>query len=303
MTAPATVSVPATSANLGPGYDVLGLALDIRLSAAARPAPAWNILIRGEGAGRLPANGDNLMARAYGRLCERRGWPLGPLEIEVDNPIPIGRGLGSSAAAIVTGMALAQLLHQGSLDRQELFQEAAAMEGHPDNVAPAVFGGLQRVINGESGVTAGAQELAGNVKVLLVIPDAPKSTARMREVVPEAIAPLVQAANDESLNHVLKGLAQGDPEGLRYSAEDRRHQPYRLAVQPESAAIFEIMQQTEHVAGVFLSGAGTAIGGWVVENTDPAEQVRRAVAARSLSAAVRLVSPDRSGVQGEIIGG
>lgn len=177
------------------------------------------------------------------------------------------------------------------------------MEGHPDNVAPAVYGGLQRVITRESGVTAGTQALAGNVKVLLVIPDTGKSTARMREVVPEAIAPLVQAANDEALKHVLEGLARGDPEGLRYSAEDRRHQPYRLAVQPESAAIFELVQQNEHVAGVFLCGAGTTIGGWVVENVDPTEQVRRAVEARSLSAAVQLVSPDRLGVQGEIIDG
>lgn len=303
MTAAAKVSVPATSANLGPGYDVLGLALGMRLSATAQPAREWKITTRGAGKQRLPTTGDNLMARAYRRVCERRAWPLGPLEIEVDNPIPIGRGLGSSAAAIVTGMALAQLLHMGSLDREALFQEAAAMEGHPDNVAPAVYGGLQRVITQASGVTAREQGLADNVKVLLVIPDAGKSTARMREVVPEEIAPLVQAANDESLKHVLEGLAKGDPEGLRYSQEDRRHQPYRLAVQPESAAIFELVQQNEHVAGVFLSGAGTAIGGWVVEPIDPTEQVRRAVAARSLSASVRLVSPDRLGVQGDIIDG
>ena len=237
MTDLATVSVPATSANLGPGYDVLGLALGLRLSATARPARQWKIATLGAGAGRLPTTGKNLMARAYRQICQRQAWSLGPLEIKVDNPIPIGRGLGSSAAAIVTGMALAQLLHQGRLDRELLFQEAAALEGHPDNVAPAVFGGLQRVTVLPGGVTASAQELADNVKVLLVIPHAGKSTARMREVVPREIAPLLQAANDESLKHVLEGLAQGDPKGLRYSAEDRRHQPYRLAVQPESAAI------------------------------------------------------------------
>ena len=303
MTDLARVSVPASCANLGPGYDVLGLALGLRLSATAQLTPEWKITTLGAGAQQLPTTGDNLMARAYGRVCRRRGWSIGPLEVKVDNPIPIGRGLGSSAAAIITGMALAQLLHQGRLDRDELFREAAAMEGHPDNVAPAVYGGLQRVTTQASGVSASAQELAGNVKVLLVIPHAGKSTARMREVVPEEVAPLVQAANDESLRHVLEGLAKGDPKGLRYSAEDRRHQPYRLAVQPESAAIFELLQLNEHVAGVFLSGAGTAIGGWVVGKIDPTEQVRQAVEARLLSASVRLVTPDRLGVQGEILDG
>ncbi len=299
----ARVSVPATSANLGPGYDVLGLALDLRLAATARPARDWNILIRGEGADQLPAKGENLMARAYVRLCGRRGWGGDPLEIEVDNPVPVARGLGSSATAIVAGMALAQLLHAGNMDRDELFREAVAMEGHPDNVAPAVFGGLQQVSMQGGKVTTDLLKLAATVKVLLVIPATIKSTDQMRAVVPEQLAPLVQAANDEALNHVLAGLADGDPEGLRYSEEDRRHQPYRLAVQPDSMAIFQLLQQHTDIAGAFLSGSGTTVGGWVLGDANPVDPIRQALESRSLTADVQLTHVDHQGVQGARIDG
>ncbi|UCH11142.1 MAG: homoserine kinase, partial [Fidelibacterota bacterium] len=139
-------SVPATTANLGPGYDILGLALDLYLVATAIPAEEWFFELRGEGRHLLDTCDMNLMARAFRESCDRYGWEVQPLRVESDNPIPLARGLGSSAAAIVTGMALAQLVNRGSIDKDALFRDAAELEGHPDNVAAAVYGGLQEVM-------------------------------------------------------------------------------------------------------------------------------------------------------------
>jgi len=294
-------SVPASSANLGPGYDILGLALDLRLIAAASPAEEWSILTKGEGSHLLDTCGENLIARAYRDICQRNGWAARPMKVKAENPIPIARGLGSSAAAIVTGMALAQLVNPGYIDKDILFREAAALEGHPDNVAAAVYGGLQEVAHDGNGYHARSRELSGAVRVLLVIPGSMKSTARLREIVPQELSPDVQAANDAALTHVLAGLAQGDPAQLRFSETDQRHQPYRLAVQPTSEVIFELLKEVPEVAGAFLSGAGTAVGGWVVGETDPTSRMKQALRERSISASVRLIRPSLEGVIGEII--
>lgn len=294
-------SVPASSANLGPGYDILGLALDLRLKATASPANEWSVVPEGEGAHLLDNCGENLIARAYQQACWTNGWEARPLRVTSDNPIPIARGLGSSAAAIVTGMALAQLINLGRIDKDALFRDAAAMEGHPDNVAAAVYGGLQELIRDGNGYQARSRPLAESVRVLLVIPGSMKSTAKLREIVPAELPTEVQAANDKALKHVLAGLAQGDAAQLRFSEADQRHQPYRLAVQPESETIFGLLREVPGVAGAFLSGAGTTVGSWVLDEADCTSRVEQALSERSISASVQLVRPDLKGVEGEII--
>jgi len=294
-------SVPASTANLGPGYDVLGLALSIRLKTTAASAGEWSVMISGEGAHLLDNCGENLIARACQQACEWNGWEAQPLHVKSENPIPIARGLGSSAAAIVTGMALAQLANLARLDKDALFRAAAAMEGHPDNVAAAVYGGLQEVIQNGDGYQAHSRQLDGSVRVLLVIPGSMKSTASLRKIVPQELPAEVLAANDKALRQVLAGLAQGDAALLRYSEADKRHQPYRLGVQPESQAIFGLLQEIPGVAGVFLSGAGTAVGGWILDEADCTSQVEQVLRERSISASVQLVPPDLKGIEGEII--
>ncbi|UCD39010.1 MAG: homoserine kinase [Fidelibacterota bacterium] len=296
-------SVPATTANLGPGYDILGLALDLRLTALAVPADEWIVEPQGEGSHLLDTCGYNLIAQAFEEACKRHGWDVYPLRIESDNQIPIARGLGSSAAAIVTGMALAQLVKLGRLDRDALFRDAADMEGHPDNVAAAVYGGLQEVSKQGPGCQVRTKDLSDSVKVMLVIPDQMKSTKELREIVPERLSAEDQAANEGALKHVLQGLAEGDAVHLRFSESDRRHQPYRLAVQPTSAAIFRLLQEHPAIAGVFLSGAGTTVGGWIAGEADPRTEIREALREQSITAAVMLTEPDREGTQGEVIRG
>ena len=293
-------TVPATTANLGPGYDVLGLALSLYLSAVAEPAQEWSVISRGEGADLLDTCGENLIIRAYRQICAARGWPDRPMRVIADNSIPIARGLGSSAAAIITGMALAQLQNQGCIDREALFQEAAILEGHPDNIAAAVFGGLQEVRPSNNKYCASNRSFHDSIRVLLVIPGSMKSTAELRTVVPVTLAPEEQAENDLALKNLLDGLARADSTLLRFSESDKRHQPYRLAVQPESQAIFRLLQGINDIAGVFLSGAGTSVGGWVLGKRDPTPDVGRALMDLSIPAEVRLIGPERHGVKGAI---
>lgn len=294
-------SVPATTANLGPGYDVLGLALNMHLKATAEFAEGWSVTTSGEGADILEEGRSNLVARACQRVSKRYGWEARPLQIKCDNSIPIARGLGSSAAAIVTGMALSQLANLGRLDKDALFQEAVAMEGHPDNVAAAVYGGLQEVSQDGSEYRTRSRSLADSIRILLVVPGVMKSTAKLREIVPKELPAEIQADNDKALKHVLAGLAGGDPDQLRFSEKDQRHQPQRLAVQPESQAIFRLLQGMSQVAGVFLSGAGTTVAGWVLDQSDCTDSVEQALREQSIVASVHLVKPDLEGAKGEVI--
>lgn len=293
-----STTVPATSANLGPGYDRLGLALNFYLKVEATPADSWLITNRGQGESVLETGADNLMARAFTRICRNRGWSPVPLHCACDNPIPVARGLGSSASAIVSGMALAQLITLGSIDRMMLLEEAAALEGHPDNVAAAIFGGLQDVRPQGKRTVSRSRDIADSISVLLVIPEALKSTEKMRSVVPDQLPPDAETANRRSLERVLEGLRTGDPDGLKYSEDDRRHQPYRLAAMQTSQAIFDILVETPEVAGAFLSGAGTTVAGWIVGAAEPVEAVARRLAQQNIQAEVRLARPDFNGVVG-----
>lgn len=301
MTPRYTISVPATTANLGPGYDRLGLALNLYLKTHAVASDQWQVNPRGEGSHLLDTCDQNLIARAFITSCEHNGWHVRPMLVESDNPIPIARGLGSSAAAIVTGMALAQLTNTDAIEKNSLFREAAAMEGHPDNIAPAVFGGLQEIIPAGDSFSTNRREIADGVKVLLVIPTQMKSTAELREIVPDSIPPDLQRKTDDALRQVLDGLAAGKPTQLRFSEQDHCHQPYRLEKLPESKIIFESLQGITGIAGTFLSGAGTTVAGWVVDNADPVADVEQRLSAKNIEAAVKIVSPDYDGVIGNVI--
>ena len=297
-----STTVPATSANLGPGYDRLALALNIYLKVEATPAGSWLITTRGEGEGLLETGANNLMARAFNQICRNRGWSPIPLHCDCENPIPLARGLGSSAAAIVSGLALAQLLNIGDIDRDMLLEEAIALEGHPDNVAAAIFGGLQDVSTLADQSVTRTREIAPSISVLLVIPDEMATTEKMRTVVPAQLPPQTELVNRRTVERVLEGLRTGNPGDLRRSEDDQRHQPYRLEIMPTSKAIFEILIATPEVAGAYLSGAGTTVAGWIVGGGQPVEAVAKLLSEQNIPAQVWLVKPDFSGAAGKIGG-
>lgn len=287
------LSVPATSANLGPGFDTLGLALDLRMEVKANPATSWSVVPRGEGADILPTDASNLIVQAA-----RHGLPAGfeqAYQLEIDNPIPVSRGLGSSATAIVTGLALAQLIMNGTVGRDRLFQDAAAYERHPDNVAPAIYGGLCICGQNEDG---GYHQRKGDIhpdlKVLIVIPATSASTEKMRGLLPETYPAEVLAANKADCEALLQGIASGGADQLRLSEDDRLHQPYRLPAQPVSHKVFHMLQQHEGICGAFLSGSGATVAGWVM-NSDPRADIVAQLASENIDAATHLLNPDLQG--------
>lgn len=295
------LAVPATSANLGPGFDQLGLALDLHLRVRAIPAPLWSVVVRGEGAEILATDATNLIVQAClkGRaLATAAGQHIRDqaYRLEVDNPIPVSRGLGSSATAIVAGLALAQLSKGGELERELLFQQAAAFEGHPDNVAPAVFGGL--CICGPAtahGFSHRQGQLDPRIRFLAVIPGQSASTAKMRGILPDHYADAVLAHNAEACAQLLRGLAAGDAEGLRCSEADQMHQPYRLSAVPVTGQIYELLRAHDGIAGAFLSGSGATVAGWVM-GPDPSVAIQALIQAHQIDARVVLLAPDLKGI-------
>ena len=292
------VSAPATSGNLGPGFDELGLAYDLRLEVVAKRAKHFEAQTVGEGAEDLPTDGSNLILASYREMCSALNLSAPPLSIEVRNPIPICGGLGSSATALVCGMALAYRVHGREVDRESIFQRAAAAEGHPDNVAPSVFGGLNRCGGQAWHFTSARMAIHPGIRVLLVTPDAKADTATMREALPCAWSEEDRHANKALTEKLVKGLADGKPEGLACSQRDRMHQPYRFPLQPKSECIFKYLCDHPDVAGSFLSGSGPTVAGWLLDKPDLiAESFRGPIEGLVGPVRIWMVSVDHEGLQ------
>ena len=287
------VSVPATSGNLGPGFDVLGMAFDWRMEARATFSDTWNIRVTGPAAGKLPSDDTNLMAVVYSAFCRDNGWPVRPLSIDMQSPLPLCGGLGSSATAIVGALALAFLANDQPVDRDRIFAEAARREGHPDNAAPAIFGGLQ-VCGSSSGFETRSAPVHESIGAVLVVLEAQASTEEMRQVLPKTWPDEDLAENKKLVARLLKGLETGDPEGLACSERDRIHQPYRFQAQPLSKQVFELMCGVPEIAGAFLGGSGPTVIGWVTEGQRP--DVAGVLEAAGIPAQIRDVAVDRDGL-------
>ena len=293
------LSVPATSANLGPGFDMLGLALDFRLSLRAGPSSAFKLTLRGEGAGTLPGNEDNLLAASYRHACIANGWPVMPLRIEIDNPIPISSGLGSSAAAICIGLALAREVHGKPWDRDRMLEEAIHIEGHADNVAPALLGGLICCEWNAGVFHPRRMPISPHIRILAATPQEQANTKAMRGILPNPQPPGLVEHHRALAYRLLEALAHAKAEGLQISCQDRLHQPHRLARLPKANAIFEIFKNHETLAGAYLSGSGPTIGGWVLGNGDPTKHLAQALRQSGINTTLRLLRLDQDGVRRE----
>ncbi|MEO3923678.1 homoserine kinase [Micromonosporaceae bacterium B7E4] len=258
---PFRVRVPATSANLGPGFDALGLALALYDDVSARTAPSGcRVEVTGEGAGELPTGDDHLVVRAMRAGFDALGGQPPGLAVECVNRIPQARGLGSSSAAIVAGIQLARaLVEDGTrqLDDAAALRLAAELEGHPDNVAPCLLGGFT-IAWTESGGTARAVRLpvAPQVRATVFVPEERGLTATARAALP-ATVPHADAARNAGRAALLVHALTTDPELLFEATEDRLHQPYRAAGMPGTAARLAELR----AAGVpaVVSGAGPSI--------------------------------------------
>jgi homoserine kinase len=256
-----SVKVPATTANLGPGFDALGLALTLWNETAFEPAEGFSLRIEGEGAESLAADHENLVVRATRRAYETAGRGMPPLAIRCTNRIPLGAGLGSSAAAIVTGLLGADALLGGPFSREAILNLAVEIEGHPDNVAPALLGGL--VVSTVDRGKFIAHRIVGAtgrlpLPVTIVIPDFDFPTRAARAALPEQV-PLKDAVHNISRAVlVAEALRTGDLELLGEAMDDALHQPYRLPLIPGAREAMEAARQAG-AAAVALSGAGPGL--------------------------------------------
>lgn len=262
----AAVSVPATSANLGPGYDCLGLALEVRdhyraeveFGPAAVGGPDVVVTVLGQGAdGSVGAGADNLVARSLLRGLAAWAAPeVARLRLTCHNRVPHGRGLGSSSAAIVGGLTLAAHLAPIDVADAEVLALASEIEGHPDNVAPAVLGGFT-VSWTEAGVGQ-ALRLTPHPEIAAVIavPEASLSTAEARDLLPEEV-PLAEAVHNLSRSALLTQALTSCPEHLLAATEDLLHQPRRASAYVASHALMSILRMDRHAA--VISGAGPTV--------------------------------------------
>jgi len=265
------VQVPATSANLGPGFDTLGLALaryDV-LDIEVLPT-GLEIEVHGVGEGIVPLDASHLVVRSIAHAFARCGLPLPPLRLVAHNTIPHGRGLGSSGAAIVAGVVAAQGLLTGitTFTSDDLLDIATELEGHPDNVAPALFGGLTIAWTTSDGPRHKKLNVHRGVSPLVLVPEHEMSTALARSLQPEHV-PHEDAVFNVSRSALLVAALIQSPELLLQATEDRLHQGYRAQAMPETDRLIRELRGEGHPAVV--SGAGPSI---LVLCNDPAERVR-----------------------------
>lgn len=255
---PVTVQVPASSANLGPGFDALGLALDLHDTITAEViGTGLEIEVSGQGQDGVPLDETHLVVQAMHATFDLVGGRPPGLRLTCDNAIPHGRGLGSSAAAIVAGIIAARALVEGGqalLDDAAAYQLAVDLEGHPDNVAAALFGGL--TIAWTDGAAAEVERLQTDVEVTVFVPPAAVSTERARGLLPETV-PHADAARNAGRSALLIAALTVAPHRLIFATQDWLHQAYRSEAMPES---YKLLQQLR-VEGIptIISGAGPTV--------------------------------------------
>jgi homoserine kinase len=253
-----TVRVPASSANLGPGFDALGMALDLYLECRFRHSPALNIRVRGRDASVISSSEDNLIWRTALQVAADVAAGMPPVELEIDNDIPIGKGLGSSAAALTAGVVIASQVLGLGWNPERVLLEAARIEGHPDNVAACVLGGIvASAIDSEGVARAVRVELHERYGVAVVVPDFLLPTVEARRVLPESYSRADTIFNVQRSALLIAALTSGATDAFPAALEDRLHQPYRFGLVPGLEAITRL--RAPGLLGCALSGAGPSI--------------------------------------------
>jgi homoserine kinase len=292
------VRIPASTANLGPGFDALGLALNLYNEVTAREAPSVSVTVEGEGTGKLPTGEHNVVVRAVRAAYEAVGRPFPGCALSCVNRIPLARGLGSSAAAWVGGLLAGNALLGSPLERAAILTLAARAEGHPDNVAAALYGGLTVSCSGPNGTTAVALPVPEQLRWVVLVPEVTSATAEARAVLPQTVPRLDAVFNVQRVALLLASLQANRAEGLRLALEDRLHEPYRLSLFPWMPEVAAAARQAGAL-GCVLSGAGPSLLAVVSGDAGGvAEAMEAALRRAGIRGGARALSVD---VQGAVV--
>ncbi|MFI5099809.1 MAG: homoserine kinase [Actinomycetes bacterium] len=258
--APVRVRVPATAANLGPGFDACGLALALYDDIVVQVTESGlDVQVAGEGADKVPSGERHLVVKAMRAAFKVLGGQPRGLALRCANRVPQGRGLGSSAAAIVSGVVAARSLVVGGVDRLDdlaLLRLAVSMEGHPDNVAACLLGGFTVAWTEPGGVRAVSSRVPDGVVPVALVPTTAVSTAKARRMLPESV-PFADAAHSAGRAALLSVALTTRPDLLLPATDDRLHQQYRAEAMPRSAALVDRLRAAGLPA--VIAGAGPTV--------------------------------------------
>jgi homoserine kinase len=293
----ARIRIPGSTANLGPAFDAVGIALQLYLTVqvSALPSEPSRIDVAGEDAHLIPCDETNLIWRAMRRVAERRGRPIPPFAMQVTNQIPITRGLGSSSAACLAGAAAADFLCGMGCSREEFLQSASDFEGHPDNVAPSLYGGIVASISNPR-VLCTRSEFPAAWTVVAVTPEFELQTSTARSVLPSEVKFAHAVLNVQNTAFLMTQLIHGRTEGVREAMSDFLHQPYRFALVPGLEEILEL-EDCDGLIGVSLSGAGPTVIALADSNEDEiGNRICSIFSDRGLKAKARPLKADTQGM-------
>jgi homoserine kinase len=252
------IRVPASSANLGPGFDALGMALGIYLTCRFESAGALSIRAAGRDADQISTGEDNLIWQTALAVARDVGGKLPPIVLEINNDIPIGKGLGSSAAALIAGVVIADHLLGLNWKPLRILDEAAQIEGHPDNVAACVLGSIVASAIDAGGVARAVRlELPARYGVAVVVPDFVLPTSEARKALPDCYSRQDAIFNVQRSALLIAALATGTTSAFPVAFEDRLHQPYRYPLVPGLEEMVNL--RAPGLLGCALSGAGPSI--------------------------------------------
>ena len=290
------VQIPATTANLGPGFDTLGMALQLyNIIEMEEIEQGLQIEVEGEGWQHIPLNDSNLVIKVANLVFKRVHYQPKGLKLRLINNVPVSSGLGSSATAIVGGLVAANVLSGNKLSEKDLLVMATSLEGHPDNVAPALLGGLviAGVVDGD--VKYVRVNPPAGMRCVVATPEFPLSTKKARDVLPRKV-PMSDAVFNISRTALLvASLLQGDLNLMSAAMDDRLHQPYRCSLIPGMKKVFAAAKLAG-AKGVALSGAGPTLIAFTQGNEEHIAKVMKdTFQENSVKCQVQIVDPTPEG--------